>query len=82
MKKCANIIEHTLKVVNDTKKIDFYNISSICNKCDANAADIVFLIDSSSSIGDYSFYYDMLPFVKNVTAKLDVSQDKVHVGVV
>lgn len=42
-------------------------------------ADIVFLLDSSSSIGKDNFH-KLEDFLKDVASKLPVSQDGIHVG--
>lgn len=42
-------------------------------------ADLAFLIDSSSSVGAENFH-KMENFLKSAVSKLDVGQDKVHVG--
>ena len=46
----------------------------------AAQADIVFILDSSGSIGQAN-YNKMLNFVRDVTSKFDVGQNKVRVGV-
>lgn len=79
---CATIIANTLKVVKDTLKIDFYDLPSLCSKCQTRAADTVFLIDSSSRIGSSNFYNQVIPFLNNVVSALEIASDKIHSAVV
>ena len=54
--------------------------TACCADCD-NAADIVFVVDSSGSIEKERFG-TVRDFVKNVIRELDVDNGKVHVGII
>lgn len=46
---CATIIDYNIKFYKDNYNLDLTDIDEVCPKCDSTA-DLVFLIDSSSSI--------------------------------
>ncbi|CAL1533465.1 unnamed protein product, partial [Lymnaea stagnalis] len=52
--------------------------------CQGSAADVIFVIDQSSSIGARRFYADVIPFLQSVISDLDIGPDdtQVHVGAV
>uniref|UniRef100_A0A8C3YQM1 Collagen alpha-5(VI) chain n=1 Tax=Catagonus wagneri TaxID=51154 RepID=A0A8C3YQM1_9CETA len=56
---------------------------SICTEkgCEDMKADIMFLVDSSSSIGSENFG-EMKAFMKNLSAKIQIGPDKTRIGVV
>ncbi|MCJ8728199.1 hypothetical protein PDJAM_G00001580, partial [Pangasius djambal] len=54
--------------------------ASVYTGCKANLADIVFLVDSSGSIGDADFLR-MKQFLRTFIMGLDIRPDKVRVGV-
>ncbi|XP_026769416.3 collagen alpha-6(VI) chain [Pangasianodon hypophthalmus] len=54
--------------------------ASVYTGCKANLADIVFLVDSSDSIGDADFLR-MKQFLRTFIVGLDIRPDKVRVGV-
>ncbi|XP_045435257.1 collagen alpha-5(VI) chain isoform X2 [Pipistrellus kuhlii] len=58
-------------------------VRSICMEkgCENMKADIMFLVDSSDSIG-HENYEKMKTFMKNVTAKIQIGPDKTQIGVV
>uniref|UniRef100_A0A8C5PM11 VWFA domain-containing protein n=1 Tax=Leptobrachium leishanense TaxID=445787 RepID=A0A8C5PM11_9ANUR len=61
----------------------FVNISeAVCNatECEIESADIVFLIDGSTSISDSNFK-TMKDFMVSVVNDFDVASERVHVGV-
>lgn len=64
-------------------KSDFFSRIKGLNDdvCEQNAMDIVFVVDSSGSIGIINFIL-MLDFLQNVTDKVDVGPDSVHVGMI
>lgn len=52
--------------------------------CRPRAADVIFVIDESDSIGIDTFHREVLPFIQNVVSEFDVGplENHVHVGVV
>ncbi|KAM5313946.1 collagen alpha-5(VI) chain [Glossophaga mutica] len=58
-------------------------VHSICTEkgCEDMKTDIMFLVDSSGSIGPHNFK-KMKTFMKNVLAKIEIGPDKTHIGVV
>ncbi|XP_036917207.1 collagen alpha-5(VI) chain isoform X2 [Sturnira hondurensis] len=58
-------------------------VQSICTEkgCEDMKTDIMFLVDSSGSIGEDNFR-KMKTFMKNVLAKIQIGPDKTHIGVV
>ncbi|KAK3591356.1 hypothetical protein CHS0354_040317 [Potamilus streckersoni] len=56
-----------------------YNITATARPSCSAKADIVFVLDSSGSIGSTN-YQKMLEFVKNVVQKFDIGADKIRVG--
>nr|XP_020662523.1 collagen alpha-6(VI) chain-like [Pogona vitticeps] len=58
-------------------------VRSICSKeaCKEKKADVMFLVDSSSSIGAENFK-KMQKFMKEVVNQSDIGLDRVHVGIV
>ncbi|KAL3859113.1 hypothetical protein ACJMK2_009345 [Sinanodonta woodiana] len=55
------------------------NITATAGPACSAKADIVFVLDSSGSIGSTN-YQKMLEFVKNVVQKFDIGDDKIRVG--
>lgn len=70
-------IVHTLCTTVEEAKRQLQQLSPECAK--ASVADIVFLVDGSSSIGTASFQ-EVRVFLRNFVLGLDVGQDKVRVG--
>ncbi|KAM6223856.1 LOW QUALITY PROTEIN: collagen alpha-5(VI) chain [Rhynchocyon petersi] len=58
-------------------------VHSICTEkgCEDMKADIMFLVDSSGSIGYYN-YEKMKTFMKDLLAKIQIGPDKTQIGVV
>ncbi|XP_054451702.1 collagen alpha-5(VI) chain [Pteronotus mesoamericanus] len=58
-------------------------VQTICTEkgCEDMKTDIMFLVDSSGSIGDTNFG-KMKAFMKNVTTKIQIGPDKTQIGVV
>ncbi|XP_037700994.1 collagen alpha-5(VI) chain [Choloepus didactylus] len=58
-------------------------VRSICTKkgCEDMKADIMFLVDSSGSIG-FENFGKMKVFMKNLLAKIQIGPDKNHIGVI
>ncbi|XP_059152711.1 collagen alpha-1(XIV) chain-like [Physella acuta] len=52
--------------------------------CRPQAADVIFVIDESDSIGIDTFHREVLPFIENIVSEFDVGplENQVHVGVV
>ncbi|XP_055083605.1 collagen alpha-6(VI) chain [Periophthalmus magnuspinnatus] len=71
-----NIIQTLCTTVEEAKS-QITQLSKECAK--ATVADIVFLIDGSSSIG-LSNFEEMRTFLKRVVSGLDIAEDKVRVG--
>ncbi|KAM5229799.1 collagen alpha-5(VI) chain [Hipposideros larvatus] len=65
------------------KRIQNEVVHRICIEkgCEDMKADIMFLVDSSSSIGDENFG-KMKTFMKNLLAKIQIGSDKTQIGVV
>uniref|UniRef100_A0A3P8U058 Collagen type VI alpha 6 chain n=1 Tax=Amphiprion percula TaxID=161767 RepID=A0A3P8U058_AMPPE len=71
-------IVQTLCTTVEEAKRQLLQLSQECAK--ASVADIVFLIDGSSSIG-ISNFQEIRRFLRSVVSGLDIGADKVHVGV-
>ncbi|XP_051812885.1 collagen alpha-6(VI) chain [Acanthochromis polyacanthus] len=71
-------IVQTLCTTVEEAKRQLLQLSQECAK--ANVADIVFLIDGSSSIG-ISNFNEIRQFLRSVVSGLDIGADKVRVGV-
>ncbi|XP_006846696.1 PREDICTED: collagen alpha-5(VI) chain [Chrysochloris asiatica] len=58
-------------------------VHSICTEkgCENMKADIMFLVDSSNSIGNTN-YQKMITFIKGLLAKIKIGRDKSQIGVV
>uniref|UniRef100_A0A8C4LCX1 Collagen alpha-5(VI) chain n=1 Tax=Equus asinus asinus TaxID=83772 RepID=A0A8C4LCX1_EQUAS len=65
------------------KNIKSEVVHSICTEkgCEDMKADIMFLVDSSGSIGPENFW-KMKTFMKNLLAKIQIGPDKTQIGVV
>ncbi|XP_055019926.1 collagen alpha-4(VI) chain-like [Boleophthalmus pectinirostris] len=72
----TNIIQTLCSTVEEAQG----KIMQLSKECaNASVADIVFLIDGSSSIGPSNFE-EMRTFLKSVVSGLDIAEDKVRVG--
>ncbi|XP_028436030.1 collagen alpha-6(VI) chain isoform X2 [Perca flavescens] len=71
-------IVHTLCTTVEEAKRGLLQVSQECAK--ATVADIVFLVDGSSSIGANNFQ-EIKVFLRSVIAGLDIGPDKVRIGV-
>ncbi|XP_039662109.1 collagen alpha-6(VI) chain [Perca fluviatilis] len=71
-------IVHTLCTTVEEAKRELLQVSQECSK--ATVADIVFLVDGSSSIGANNFQ-EIKVFLRSVIAGLDIGPDKVRIGV-
>ncbi|XP_031157288.1 collagen alpha-6(VI) chain isoform X1 [Sander lucioperca] len=71
-------IVHTLCTTVEEAKRQLLQVSQEC--AEATVADIVFLVDGSSSIGASNFQ-EIKVFLRSVIAGLDIGPDKVRIGV-
>ncbi|XP_065813644.1 collagen alpha-6(VI) chain isoform X1 [Labrus bergylta] len=72
-----SIIQTLCTTVDEVKRRQLLQLSKECSQ--ATVADIVFLVDGSSSIG-ISNFQEMRQFLRSVITGLDIGPDKVRVG--
>lgn len=63
----------------ETIRILFITFLAMARTCTPKKQDIVFVIDSSRSIGD-SNYRRLQRFAKRLTSRLDLEKDRTHLG--